>query len=182
MADLDQIAQRAAAAVSSVAARAGGVITWMLALATIVVVGSFWAGLQALDGGIRTVWAVLGIVFGWIALVGLAKLRWNIGVIRRHADDLVGEMRSLLENDPSVEPTVIEAVEVGESSDSRVVMLFSQQFSGLGGSLGPNRGGFTWLPRVIDTMRSGVFALAKSFVIAMIFGFLGLIFLLALAL
>lgn len=179
--DPDLIAERAADAVRTVSARAGFFVTWILALAALIVVGSFWAGVVALDGGARTVWIVLGVVFGWIALSGLARVRWNLGVIRRHADGLVHEVRALLESDPSSERRVIEAIEVGESQDSRVVMTFSKQFSGLGASLGPDRSAYRVLPRVVDVMRTGLVAVAKSFGIALVFGFFGLIFLLALA-
>ena len=38
--------------------------TVLLVAAVVIDVGSFWLGLQALSGGIESVWAVLGIVFG----------------------------------------------------------------------------------------------------------------------
>lgn len=167
-----------------VAGRAGGLLTWMTVIAVFVVVGSYWAGIQALDGGVRTVWIVLGAVFGWIALVGLIRLRWNLSMIRRNADDLVDEVRQVIEREPSSERTVIEATGTGEAGgagDGRVLMMFSQQFTGLGPALGPDRSAYRWLPKVVDTMRTGVFTIAKSFVIACMFAVIGLVFLLSLA-
>lgn len=181
MTDAGLLARQAADAVSKVAARAGGLVTWMTIIAVFVVVGSFWAGLEALDGGIRTVWIVLGAVFGWIALVGLIRLRWNLAVIRRNSDALVDEVRHVIEREPSSERTVIEATESGEAGNSRGLMIFSQQFSGLGPALGPDRQAYRWLPKVVDTMRTGVFTIAKSFVIACMFAVIGLVFLLSLA-
>lgn len=182
MPDTDALARRAADVVANVAARAGGLVTWFTIVAVFIVVGAFWAGLEALDGGVRTVWIVLGAVFGWIALVGLIRLRWNLGAVRRNADALVDEVRRIIENDPGTERTVIEATETGERADGRVLMVFSQQFSGLGPALGPDRRNYRWLPRTIDTMRTGIFTLAKAFVICCMFAVLGLIFLIALAL
>lgn len=176
--DPEGLARRAADLVASLAARAGRLVSWWLLVAAFVVLGSFWAGLEALDGGIRTVWVVLGAVFAWISIVGLIRLRWNLAAIRRNSDRLVDEVRRLVTEDPGTERVVVDAVEVGETSDERTVMVFSQQFSGLGGALGT---GYDWTGRVVSTMRSGFFTLAKSIVIVSMFAVLGLIFLLALA-
>jgi hypothetical protein len=188
MVDSNLLAQRAADAVAVVTARAGTVVTWAVLIAAAIAGGSYWAGLMALDGGIRTVWIVLGAAFAWISLAGLVRLRWNLARLRRHADDLVGEVRTLIDSDPSNERTVIEVVETteadgsaGHSMPGQSIMTFSQQFSGLGPMMGAERTQYRWLTRLVNTMKSLISTAAKAFVITGVFAALGLIFLIALA-
>jgi hypothetical protein len=183
MTDSNLLARRAADAVAVVTSRVGTVVTWAVVIAAVIAAGSYWAGLMVLDGGVRTAWMVIGAVFAWMSVVGLVRLRWNLATLRRHADDLVGEVRTLIDADPSNERTVIEAVETTDttSQPGSSMMVFSRQFSNLGPMMGTERARYRWLPRLVDTMKSLLSTAVKAVVITVVFAMLGLIFLIAAA-
>ena len=68
MNDVDRLVQRAVAGITNIAARAARFSTRLLLMTLVLCVGGFALGVAALSGGIETVWIVLGIVFGTIAI------------------------------------------------------------------------------------------------------------------
>lgn len=180
--DPSMLARRAADVVAMLAGRAARLVAWWFLIAAFVVIGAYVAGLAVLDGGLRTVWFAVGLLVCWVVVVGLGRLWWNLVTIRRHSGDLVGELGRLVGQDPASERLVVDAVEVGEAGQDRSVMVFSQQFAGLGPTIGADRASYRWTDRVVSTMRSGFVTVAKSVVFTGLFAVLGLVFLLALAL
>ncbi len=68
MAELDEIARRAVDSVERLATRAARFAGFVCIAALLIGTTSFALGLVALDGGIRTVWIVLGLAFGAMAV------------------------------------------------------------------------------------------------------------------
>ncbi len=162
-------------------------VTLILFVVTAVAVGSYLAGLAALSGGIRTVWMVLGALFGFVAIRGVVRLRWNLAAIRRHRSDLVNELIDLRQSDPNAESVVIDMIETTESDGVRYTRAgysgASGDFTRIGRSLeGVIGSGSPWLARVVSTTKRGVLALVTAIVIAVVFAFLAVIFLIVLAL
>ncbi len=162
-------------------------VTLILIIVTAVAVGSYLAGLAALSGGIRTVWIVLGALFGFIAIRGLVRLRWNLAAIGRHRSDVVNELIDLRQSDPQADSVVIDMIETTESDDVRYTRAGYSGASGDFTRIGRNLEGFTsasspWLTRLVTTAKRGVVAVLTSIALALVFAFLALIFLIALAL
>lgn len=161
-------------------------VTLILLLVAAIVIGSYLAGLAALSGGIRTVWAVLAAVFGFLAIRGLVRLRWNLAVIRRHRSDLVSELVDLRRDDPDAESVVIDMVETTESGDVRYTRAGYSNASGDFVRIGRNLEGFVgagspWLMRLVSTAKRGLLSVVTGVAITLVFAFMGLIFLIALA-
>ena len=92
MNDVDRLVQRAVAGITSIAARAARFSTRLLLMTLVLCVGGFALGVAALSGGIETVWIVLGIVFGTIAIASAVLARWRVGSVKRHAPELAAAL------------------------------------------------------------------------------------------
>ncbi len=188
MDSVEQLAARAVDGVTRLARRAAAFATWLLIGVVVVVGGSFYLGIQALAGGIETVWIVLGIVFGSIAIGAAFIARWRVGAVGRHLPELGDEVTSLLRQDADSGRMVVDTFAVGEDGDgpvdptNRSVMVFRSQ------SFGPGRVatvGLAGAPRVRAAITAFTSLPLLGFLavgISLVFGFLGLIFLIALAL
>jgi hypothetical protein len=84
MSDLDLVVQRLADAAMYPVRRIGGYRHQAHRGVVVVAVVSFLLGAAALDGGARTVWIVLAVVFGWIAISRAVRLRWNLAKLVRN--------------------------------------------------------------------------------------------------
>jgi hypothetical protein len=175
--------------VDAAVSRVTPVVNVALVVVVMISVGSYAAGLSALSNGIRTVWLVLGGVFGFTAIRGLVRLRWNLTAIRRHRNDIAAELLDLHRLDPATGSTVIEMIERTDDEGAGVYSTQfgysgrSTQFGAIGRTLdGSIPGTAPWLTRLVSTARRGVVAVLVAMAITAIFALLGLIFLVALAL
>ena len=161
-------------------------VTLILIVVSAIVIGSYLAGFAALSGGIRTVWAVLAAVFGFLAIRGLVRLRWNLAVIRRHRADVVSELVDLRRDDPDADSVVIDMIETTDSGDVRYTRAGYSNASGDFVRIGRSLEGFVgagspWLMRLVSTAKRGLLSVVGAVAITLVFAFMGVIFLIALA-
>jgi hypothetical protein len=188
MSDVDGIVRRAVDTITMLAGRAAAFSTRILLATTVVCVGGFLLGVSALSGGIETVWIVLGIVFGSIAIGSALVARWRVGAVRRHAHELVDEVRTLVTEDRDATRTVIETFAVDPDGDGQPgaaggsAIVLSRQMHGFRGVVA---GGLEQTPRLsaaITALTTFPILVLIAILISTVFGFLGFIFMIALAL
>ena len=193
MADIDELVRRTVATVTTIAERATAFATRLTVVAAVVCFGSFLLGVAALSGGIETVWIVLGIVFGSIAVGSALLARWRVGSVRRHVPQLADEVRAMIRDGREGSRTVIDtfavdadddvdpvAVPRGRTGGSAIVM--SRQMHGFRNLAGSGLEHSTRLAAAVTALTSFPLIALATIAISLVFGFLGLVFLIALAL
>lgn len=187
MSDIDQIVQRAVAGVTAISTTAARFATRILLVALVVCIGGFLLGVAALSGGIRTVWIVLGIVFGSIAIGGAMIARWRVGSVRRHVPELADEVRTLVTEGRQAGRTVIETFAVdadggGDGFDGGSAIVVTRQMNGFRTMVGSGLESSARLSAAVTALTSFPALVFAAVAITFVFAFLGVIFLLALAL
>jgi hypothetical protein len=187
MSEIDELVQRAVRTVTMIAGKAARFSGRILVVVTLVCVAGFLLGIAALSGGIETVWIVLGIVFGATAIGSAFRARWRVGSVRRHAPELADELRGLLSQERDSTRTVVETFVVesdGEADgagDSSAIVL-SRQVGGFRNAMGPGLATSPRMSEAVTAITSFPFLLLAAVLISAVFAFLGVIFLIALAL
>lgn len=180
--DLDRLAQRAVDAVLGLIRRASALASGVLFLAIVFGVGGFFLGLAALDGGIESVWIVLGFVFAFIAIASVTTAIRRLRSVRKGADTLVTEVRALIAGNAQTQRTVIETVESSDAAGDDGVVAVSRQFFSLKNEVGDRTGQFTSLRMALNAITSFPLLIALATLITLVFAGLSVIFLIALAL
>jgi hypothetical protein len=140
------------------------------------------------------VWVVLGIFFGAIAIGSAIRARLRIGRVRKHVPQLAAEFRKLVADGKSDAIEVVLADDLAPGTSMDVSRSIGPRSIGQGG-IGP-RGVAPQRAVVIDGLVSGSIELTQAVraittfpllaiitvLITSVFAFLGLIFLVALAL
>ena len=191
MSDIDELVARAVNGVTTIAGKAAAFSTRLLLGAIVVCVGGFLLGYAALSGGIQTVWIVLGIVFGTIALGCAFLARWRVGSVRRHVPELADEVRSLIARGDDTSTTIIETFTVdgdgdgdgrrdGPTGGSSIVL--SRQMYGFKGMAQGTLEHSVRLTAAVRALTTFPILVLATVAISCVFGFLGFIFLIALAL
>jgi hypothetical protein len=181
MADVDVLARQTTALVSNLA-RKGMALATGLAVLTLLVGGlSYLTGLAGLEGSAHSAWTVIGAVM-LVGAVGAPLLaRWRLRGVSRRADQLVGEVRTLISRDPEAQRVVIETVALDdqppEIADLRPVVYDSRQFSRLRTvSVGAD---LRELPPALTALSTLPRLLAIGLLGIVVFGMLGFFFFLA---
>ena len=190
MSEIDELVQRAVNTVTMIAGRASAFATKLLLGTVVVCVGGFLLGVAALSGGIETVWIVLGIVFGAIAIGGAFVARWRVGSARRHVPELADEVRTLISEGKDTTRNVVETfvVDTGvegagaADSDTGSAIVLSRQVYGFRDAIGSGLESSARLTAAITALTSFPGLVLMAVAISLVFAFLGAIFLLALAL
>lgn len=185
MAEIDELVRRTVATVTMIADKAAAFATRLFVLSAVVCIGGFLLGVAALSGGIEQVWIVLGIVFGTIAVGGALLARWRVGSVRRHVPELADEVRTLITEGRDGTRTVIDAFVVdgdgdGHTGGSAIVM--SRQMYGFKNAVGSGLESSARLTAAVTALTSFPGLVLGAIAISLVFGFLGVIFLIALAL
>jgi len=191
MAEIDELVRRTVASVSMIAGRAAAFSTKLLIGVVLVCVGGFLLGVAALSDGIQAVWIVLGIVFGSIAIGCAGVARWRVGAVRRHLPELTDEVRTMISEGEPESRTVIDTFvvdvdgvapdETGEAPPNSAIVM-SRQMGGFGSVAGPGLARWPRLSAAVRALATFPFLMLAAIAISLIFGFLGFIFLIALAL
>lgn len=193
MNDVDRLVQRAVAGITSIAARAARFSTRLLLMTLVLCVGGFALGVAALSGGIETVWIVLGIVFGTIAIASAVLARWRVGSVKRHAPELANEMRALVTSGNPADREVVEVFTVDDPVAASGMHVSTDGESGSAVVMSRQMYGFREIPtrtlehsarlseaiRAVTTFPALVLA---AVLVSLVFGFLSFFFLIALAL
>lgn len=181
--DIDQLVQRAVNGITRIAAKASAFATVMLLATAVVCVGGFVLGLSALSGGIETVWIVLGVVFGALAIGAAGTAWWRVTQVRRHVTELTQEVRTVLLDGRDSGRTVIETFAVDDTDTERgSAIVVSRQMSGFRGQIGSGLEGTVRLSAAVRALTTFPLLVLAAIAISSVFAFLGFIFLIALAL
>ena len=187
MTDLDELVRRGVDSITTIAGRAARFTGRVLLGVTAVCAGGFLLGVAALSDGIEQVWIVLGTVFGAIAVIGTFRAWWRLGSVARHAPELADELRELLGRGDESTRTVIETFGIdadgaGPRTGGTSAIVWSRQMHGFGdladrGTARPPR-----LGAAVRAVTGLPVLVLPALLITAVFGFLGVIFLVALAL
>jgi hypothetical protein len=157
--------------------------TVILGCAAVAATGSFLLGAAALSGGIRTVWIVLGIAFAVLAIGAAATARWRIGRVRKNVPALAAEVRTLLRDGKQSTVEIIDQFQDGgHDSATGSAIVLSRRVDGLRGVVSHGLSGSAKLTETVAAITSFPWLALAAIGISIVFGFLGVIFLLALAL
>jgi hypothetical protein len=180
--DLDALARRAVDSVMTLVRRGLALAGGVMLMAVIFSVGGFLLGLAALDGGIEKVWIVLGGAFAVLAVgsVGLAIMR--LRSVKKDADTLFTEVRTLIGGDRQTQRTVIETVESTDGREGEGVVAISREFFTLKGAIGNRVDQFTSLGLALKAITSFPILIAAATFFTLMFVGLSFIFLIALTL
>lgn len=185
MSDIDDLVQRTTAFVTNVADKVSGFAGKIFIVAAGICGVSFYLGLEALSGGIETVWIVLGLFFGAIALGGPLVALWRVGSARRHLSDIQREVRTLAEDGGDPSNTVVETIIVGDPEgdpNAGSAIVLSRQMGGFQTSFGSDLAKAPHLSDATKALAAFPFQILVTIGITTVFAFLGFIFLIALAL
>lgn len=188
MTDIDQIVRRAVDSITTIASTAARFATRILLVTTVVCVGGFLLGVAALSGGIERVWIVLGVVFGALAVGGALVARWRVGAVRRHVPELVAEVRTLMAEGRDSSRTVIETFAHDPDGDGSQgvgrgsAIVLSRQMYGFRGAIGSGLEHTVRLGAAVTALTTFPVLVLIAVAISMVFAFLGVVFLIALAL
>lgn len=189
MAEIDDLVRRTVATVTMIADKATRFATRLFIGAAVVCIGGFLLGVAALSGGIEKVWIVLGIVFGAIAVGGALVARWRVGSVRRHVPELADEVRTLIAEGRDGTRTVIDTFVVDADGDGErdpfdggSAIVLSRQMYGFKNVVGSGLESSARLTAAVTALTSFPGLVLGAIAISLVFGFLGVIFLIALAL
>ena len=182
MSEIDEIVQRTIDTVTLVADKAARFSGRLFIGAAIICVGSFLLGIAALSGGIQTVWIVLGFVFGLIAVGGSFLARWRVGSIKRHVPELAEEVRTLITQGKDSTKTIIDTVVIDDGVSAGNAIVLSKQMYGFKNLAGSSLEASARLTAALSAITSFPGLVFAAIGITLVFGFLGGIFLIALAL
>jgi hypothetical protein len=182
MAELDDIARRAIDGITRLAARATSFAGWVFVTAAVIGTTSFLLGLIALEGGIRSVWIVLGLAFGGIAVGGSLLARWRLASVGRHAGALVAEVVALLESGHPATRTMVDTVEADQQRGDGSVLVVSREFYSMRDAINFRANEFRNLMSAMTALTSFPALILGAIAITVVFAMLVPIFLLALAL
>lgn len=187
--DIEVIVGRVIRTIVAIAEKVTRFATILLLAALGICVVSFLLGLAALDGGIRTVWIVLGIVFGAWAIGAALIGRWGVGRIRSDVPAIAGELRAMVSEGQEQGAVILRQFGGGPDGADRPdgslggsAIFVSRSAFGLRDLAGHGLESAGRLAAAVHAItRFPVLALT-SIAITLVFAFLAVIFLLALAL
>lgn len=183
MNDVDALVERTIAAITMIARKAAKFSGIVAALATIVCAGSFLLGIAALSGGIQSVWIVLGIVFGAIAIAAGLTACWRVGSIQRHVPEIAHEIKELISDGTSTTRDVIETFDLNDDqSKAGSAIELSREAFHFRSVIGRGLESSARFTAAVTALTSFPWLMLTVIAITTVFGFLSLIFLLALAL
>jgi hypothetical protein len=182
MTEVDELARRAVDGVIRLAARATRFASYAFVAVVLIGTTSFLLGLAALDGSVRTVWIVLGLGFGAVAIRNAFVTRWRLGSVGNHVNPIVAELVSLLEFGHPATRTMIDAVEADEREADGSVLVVSREFYSLRDAIDNRAFEYPQLMTAMTALTSFPGLLLAAIAITVVFTMLVPIFLLALAL
>lgn len=184
MSEIETIVRRTTETVALIADTVNRFARKLLLGVAVVCLAGFLLGIAVFDGSAQTIWIALAVVFGAIAIGGPLLAIWRVGSVKRHVPELVDEIRSLVSSGKQAGKTVIDVFDVDDPdrpSDGRSALVLTRQVSGLRGAVGSGLEGSARLSAAISALTSFPGLVLAAIGIAFVFGFLGLIFLVALA-
>ncbi len=182
LSDLDALAQRAVDSVLRLIRRANALAGGVLMFVTVAAIGGFLLGLAALSGGIRTVWIMLGGFFAVVGIGSVVMAMWRLRTVRKSADHLVTEVRSLLGANRQNERVIIETMQRTDEGTETSVVELSRGFFDMRTMVGDRATDVRHVTSAVAAVTTFPGMMALATLIGVVFLGLSLIFLLALAL
>lgn len=180
MNDLDEVVRRITDVALYPVRRIARYVSYLTMAAIAIAVVSTVLGVVALDGGARTVWVVLAVVFGWLSIARVVQVRWNISRLLRNRVSLERELRTAIDRRPDRERIVIEMTD-DELADGTAMQIWTRDFMTPGVD-GQAYDDYQWLPLAVRSAKQlGIAAIATTLITA-VFAVMALIFLIAIAL
>jgi hypothetical protein len=176
------LVDRAVQTITRLAHKVTRAATLLLIAAIVICVGSFLLGLEALSGGIESVWIVLAFFFGAIAIGCAARARLRIGRVRKRIPEIASDIRGLVADGRS---DVVTIVVRDEDFASGGALELSRNMSGSESMRQVTSQGLANSANFADALRAITtfpWLAIITVMITSVFAFLGLIFLVALAL
>ena len=180
--DLDELARRAVGSVMTLVRKGTALAGGVLMFALVFSVGGFLLGLAALSDGIESVWVVLGGFFLVVAVGSVVLAMVRLRAVKRGAETLVDEVRTLIGGNKQSERVVIETVESSDGAVNDGVIVMSRQFSSMRNEIGDRSSQFSNLTSALRALTSFPGLIALATLVTFVFAGLSVIFLIALAL
>ena len=177
---VDDLAQRVVAVLLGLLRRANALAGAVLIFSVVTCVLGFVLGTAALDGTARIVWVVVGGLAALCSIGSVAIAMWRLHAVRQGSEQLVNEVRSLIDGAETSRRTVIETVDLTENSDHEGVVQVSRRFFSLRELVRNHVSDFRQLSLALASITSLPGLLALSTVIG--FAFVGLSFIFTLSL
>jgi hypothetical protein len=181
MTEVDELARRAVDGVIRLAARATRFASYMFVAVVLIGTTSFLLGLAALDGSARTVWIVLGLGFGAVAVRNAFVTRWRLASVGYHVNALVAELVSLLEFGHPATRTMVDAVEADEREGDGSVLVVSREFYSLRDTIENRASDYRWLMAMLRAVTTFPALVVSTIAITVVFAMFVPIFLIVLA-
>lgn len=175
------LAQRAVDTVMLLVRRGTALAGGALAIVTVVCLASFALGLLALEGGVRSVWLIFGGFFAIVAIGSIVVAIVRLLRLRGRTNELLLELRELLSGDAQSREVVIETIETSDGIQDQSAVVMSRQFYGIQGQIAGRGQQFRALAQAMQAITSFPLLMLMSTLITLVFAFLTVIWLLALA-
>jgi hypothetical protein len=183
MPDVDGLARRAVQFLALFARRAGRLAVAAGAFVAVIALITYAIGSAALSGGARSTWMILGGALVIVAVGAPLLAWWRLFSVRRHADELVGELSRLISGNSEAERVVIDTVEARPpptgppSGRQELTVVGTQQFYRLR-TLTLGTDDLPQLSRAMTAATSFPGLLALGLLLSLVLGVLGFVFLL----
>ncbi|MEM9516611.1 MAG: hypothetical protein AAGA42_17315 [Actinomycetota bacterium] len=175
------LAQRAVDTVLLLVRRGTALAGGALMIVTLVCLASFALGLDALDGGVRTVWVVLGGFFAIVAIGSIVVAMVRLLRLRARSNEMLLELRELISGDSRSSQVIIETIETSDGVQEQSAVVMSRTFDNMQGHIAGRSQQFRALAAAMRAITTFPLLLLMSTAITIVFGGLALIFLIALA-
>ena len=182
MANVDQLARQMTAMVTNLARR-GMVLAAGMALVVFFVGGlAYLTGLAALDGSAGSAWTVIGAAMLIVAVGAPLLAWWRLSRVSKDAAELVTEVGRLIRGSADAERVVIETVTVDRpdaaGATTMPAIIETRQFSRLH-QASLTAADLRNLPGALHAVVSFPWLLLTAFVLMLVFGVLGFLFVIA---
>jgi hypothetical protein len=181
--DVNALARRAVEVAVRFARRAGRLAVGATLFVAVVALSTYLIGLAALSGSARNSWILIGGALVIFAVGAPLLAWWRLFALRRHANELVDDVRLLISGNPEAERIVIDTVEAqpspmaGPGGRPELMVAETRQFYRLRTiSLGTTH--MRRLPAAMKAVTSFPVLLAIPLLLTMVFAVLGFVFLL----
>jgi hypothetical protein len=180
--DLNALARRAVDVAITFARRAGRLAVGTALFVAVVALSTYFIGLAALSGSARSAWVLIGAALVIVAVGAPLLAWWRLFTVRRHANELVDDVRRLIAGNPEAERVVIDTVEAQPSPASpsgrqELMMTGTQQFYRLR-TISVGTTNLRRLPGALYALTSYPILLGIALLMTLVFAVLGFIFLL----
>jgi hypothetical protein len=182
VATTDELARRAVEVATRFARQAGRLALTTALFVAVIALITYAIGRAALEGSARSAWTIVGAALLVVAVGAPLLAWWRLAAVRRHATELVGEVRRLITGNAEAEQVVIDTVEsqaaAGPPGGRQELMVVGTQSFYRLRTISLGTSDLRLLPRAMIAVTSFPGLLALGLLLSLVFGILGFVFLL----